>query len=105
MYQASPITNPVNVNNVIKSRGGSTYKVVKADENGFTVQRSTGSFERVPNSTVLRALAKLEAGQELSFQQSSSNGGISYTIAIEAGVIAALKPLVKKNARSFALRA
>lgn len=105
MYQASKATNPVNVNDVITSRGGSTYKVVKADTNGFTVQRNTGSFERVPNSTVLRALAKLEAGQELQFQRSSTDGGISYTIAIEAGVIAALTPLVRKNARTFSLRA
>jgi hypothetical protein len=105
MYQASTATNPVNVRDIITSRGGSTYKVVKADTNGFTVQRSTGSFERVPNSTVQRALATLESGQELKFQHSSTDGGISYTIAIEAGVIAALTPLVKRNARTFSLRA
>ena len=76
---------------VFQSRTGSRYKVTAVKDTKFSIQSLTG---RVPvtitKKAVENAQSRLEAGEELRFQKNRSGGGISYTVAIEAGVVFAL---------------
>ena len=96
MYRASKNTNPVVRGMTITSRGGSTYKVVATSAKGFTIKRSSsGKTVKISGKCIEKTLARLERGEEIKFQCSGNNGGISYTVAIEAGVAGALEPLIK----------
>jgi len=79
------------------SRTGAEYKVISWDDRGgFVAERvSTGKTVKVSGALIDRITDGLRAGQTYAFQKSGVNGGISYTVAIEAGVIFALGTLVE----------
>ena len=83
----------INPGDTFKSRKGAEYVVVSVDAKGFTAERpSTGSQVIITFSKCKKDLARLEAGEgPLAFQANPSKGGISYTVAIEAGVAWALQ--------------
>ena len=102
MYKASDKTAQISVGLVIESRGGSRYTVcevwTEGRARGFSIVReSSGKVVRISDRKVQATLARLEAGELLAFQASPRNGGISYTVAEEAGVVAALAPLVETD--------
>lgn len=105
MYRASKTTKPVKKGMTITSRGGSTYKVVSTSPKGFTIKRSSsGKTVKISGKLVSRTLERLEKGEALKFQCSGNNGGISYTVAIEAGVIGALENIVKVDSKKRVYR-
>tara|TARA_A100001515_G_scaffold43865_1_gene34527 strand:- start:430 stop:741 length:312 start_codon:yes stop_codon:yes gene_type:complete len=80
---------------VFQSRTGSRYKVTAVKDTKFSIQSLTGRAPvTITKKRVDDALSRLKAGEELAFQKNRPQGGISYTVAIEAGVVFALGEMV-----------
>mgnify|MGYP003658069670 CR=1 FL=1 len=81
----------LNTGDTINNKKGKPYATVgEINGTGFWVVKSNGKTQRVSYQMVTRVERALIAGKRLKFQ---SNGpeGISYTLAIEAGVLHALR--------------
>ena len=65
------IIKKLETSSTLKSRTGTEYKIKSFDAKGFT-----------------------RAGEALKFQRNKSQGGISYTVAEEAGVVWALEEII-----------
>jgi len=86
--------NHVRKGRVFHSRTGRKYKVQEVNETGFTISReSGGTNQRITWTMVNKSLKRLE-DNPLRYQANASQGGISYTVAVETGVLFALKDLV-----------
>ena len=73
------------------SRGGASYSVVTIVKTGFVIRRSsTGKEVKISSRMVNRCRSVLLDGGTFAYQKNGSQGGISYTVAIEAGVVYAL---------------
>ena len=95
---------PVSVGDVFESRTGRRYSVSEVrSDGGFTVTRDGGKPVRISARMVARTLARLEAGESFAYQRNATQGGISYTVAIEAGVVYALRDRLQRDdsARRF----
>ena len=70
------------------SRGGTRYRVVSLDgKGGFTVERpEIGSL-----------LDRIAKGESFAYQKNANQGGISYTVAVEAGAVHALRHLLDRD--------
>ena len=82
-----------------KSRGGAEYTVTEIHDNGgFTIERvSTGKAVRISGRIIGTVLARIGDGESLAYQANASKGGISYTVAIEAGVVYAMLDLLTRD--------
>ena len=76
--QHSPIANGDRVQNQVLQREG-----VHALQNDINLRRRVEDTEK-----------RLRAGEALKFQRNKSQGGISYTVAEEAGVVWALEEII-----------
>ena len=97
-------TPRVSIGDTFTSRTGSRYTVTEVrPDGGFTISRDGGKPARVSGRMVARTLARLEAGERLAFQKNAPQGGISYTVAIESGVVYALRHHITRDdaARCF----
>ena len=110
-YQPHPDSTIIELGDVFVSRGGSTYTVTEIRTEGrgkgITIKRnSSGKEVRISDKMVQTTLSRLENGEEIQFQKNQKNGGISYTVAIEAGVIGCIEKLVEVDlkARVYRLR-
>lgn len=74
------------------------YQVETVDPRGFTMRRASGRTVRVTRRMVEDTAARLLAGERLKRHANRGDGGITYTTAIEAGVIAALAGLARAGA-------
>jgi len=82
----------------IFNKSGKAYATVgKVNGTGFWVLKSNGKEQRVSFRLVESVLSRLNEGQALKFQKNGPEG-ISYTLAIEAGVLHCLRDVVKINA-------
>ena len=89
---------------VFQSRTGSQYHIKEVMKSGFLVQSLTGKKPvKISMQAIKKTIDRLQAGEELVFQKNTSNGGISYTVAIEAGVVFACQNhlIVDKKSRVF----
>ncbi len=85
----------VKVGRVFHSRTGRKYKVQEVDEKGFVISReSGGTDQRITWAMCNKTWQRLQSAEVLKYQQNASKGGISYTVAVETGVLFALKDLV-----------
>jgi hypothetical protein len=75
-----------------QSRTGSEYRIVALDrKGGFTAERiKTRKTVKISSSLLRRVSARAAAGETFAYQRNSPQGGISYTVAVEAGVVYAL---------------
>ena len=81
---------------VFHSRTGRKYKVQERDEKGFTISRESGGKpQRITWDMCAKVALRLNDGP-LKYQANASKGGISYTVAIEIGVLFALKGTYRK---------
>lgn len=72
-------------NKIGKTFKDGTYKLVEVHDKGIVLERvATGKQVRVSRSLIERTHATLTSGEELAFRE------ISYTVAIEYGVLLAL---------------
>ena len=99
-YQASKDSITISIGDTITSRGGSTYKVTairtEGRGKGLTITRaSSGKEVRISDRMVQNTLSRINKGEEIKFQKNQTQGGISFTVAIEAGVIGCLYNLVE----------
>lgn len=97
MYQYDNHTAAIMVGARFSSRSGkATYTVTDTTDNGFTARRDgSGKLVKITGRAIGKALTSLRSGVVLRYQANATKGGISYTSAIEAGVVAALGPAVK----------
>ncbi len=86
------------------SRGGAEYTVTailpkgRARYHGFTIERaSTGKTVRISGKLLESLIARIGAGESFAYQANGKNGGISYTVAIEAGAVYALRNLLTRD--------
>ena len=82
---------------VLCKRGKPYATVTRVNGSGFWLAKlSTGKEQRISYRKVATTRAALMAGKALKFQ---SNGpdGISYTIAVEAGVLHCLRDITQIN--------
>lgn len=80
----------------VTSRSGRAYAVTGHDATAIVLTRpDTGSTVRVTRSLVERTAARLEAGEVIPRRR------ISYTVAIEEGVVAALADLLEVTAEGY----
>lgn len=71
------------------------YRVLARDRTGLTVERpKTGSTSRLTRVMVSRAYERLLNGQSLKARANGKQGGISYTVSVEAAAVLVLKNLV-----------
>jgi hypothetical protein len=89
--------NPVNVGDTFTSRTGAKYTVTETRPNGFTITRTSGKTVRISARKVQQTAARLQAGERLAFQRNPKDGGISYTVAVEAGVVYALRDMLTRD--------
>ena len=76
---------------VIKSRTGREYIFESADEKGFCLRRpGKDSTQRITAKKILRSLKELNARGYARFQRSPRDGGFSYTVTEEIGIVWAL---------------
>jgi len=99
-YQASKDSITISIGDTITSRGGSTYTVTairtEGRGKGLTITRaSSGKEVRISDRMVQNTLSRINKGEEIKFQKNQTQGGISFTVAIEAGVIGCLYNLVE----------
>lgn len=81
-----------------ESRTGAVYTVKSVDPRGFIIIRnSSGKDVRISSKLIESTRDKIEAGQSLNFQANGPKGGISYTVAIEAGVVHALRDIIRAD--------
>lgn len=85
------------------SRTGSDYRIVSIDKKGgFTAERiKTGKTVKISSSLLRKVAARADAGETFAFQRNAPQGGISYTVAIEAGVVHALGLIADTSARCY----
>ena len=84
-----------------KSRTGKEYTITEVLSTGFKIGNA-----KISNAMIKRIRAGLLSGKEYGFQRNGSNGGISYTVAIESGVAWALQDVMVPDTerRVFTLR-
>lgn len=92
-------SSPIVVGATFTSRGGASYTVTEdRGPKGFTIARaSTGKAVRISGRMVASTIARAEAGESFAYQSSRPNGGISYTVAVEAGVVYALRDVLVQD--------
>jgi len=100
--------NPYNLNtgDIVKNKNGNDYATVgRINGTGYWVVKSNGKEQRVSYKMVESVKSRLESGQALKFQANGPEG-ISYTLAIEAGVLHCLRDIVQINTadRTFTLK-
>ncbi len=88
---------PVNVGDTFTSRTGAEYTVTETRDNGFTVTRTSGKEVRISARKVQQTAARLRGGERLAYQKNPKDGGISYTVAVEAGVVYALRHMLTRD--------
>ena len=94
----------ININTEITSRHGKLIGIVTAtDDKSFTFTRPTGKTIRITASKIKKTLLRLQQGETLRYQANPGDGGISYTVAIERGVIAGLGDQVKATDKGYVL--
>tara|TARA_R100001443_G_scaffold16436_2_gene26481 strand:+ start:321 stop:644 length:324 start_codon:yes stop_codon:yes gene_type:complete len=75
------------------------YTVTSHDSKGFVMTRNaSGKTVRITKSKTVKVFARLATGERLPKQ---SNAGISYTVAIEAGIVAALGNAIALDGREW----
>ena len=81
------------------SRTGSKYTVVGLHTcGGFTIKRaSSGKTVRISGRMLGRTLVRINKGESFAYQANATKGGISYTVAIEAGVVFAMGDLLTRD--------
>jgi hypothetical protein len=97
----------VAVGDTFHSRTGRQYTVTEVrSDGGFSIARDGGKPARISGRMVARTLARLEAGERFAYQKNATQGGISYTVAIESGVVYALRNHLTRDdaARCFIRR-
>ena len=89
----------ITIGDTFNSRGGAAYTVTSVDDRGgFTITRqSTGKAVKISGAAVAKVLARAIAGEAFAYQQNTTKGGISYTVAIEAGVVYALRDTLTRD--------
>ena len=88
----------------ITSRKGKHQGVVsKIESRCFVITRPSGKTVKITNSKVVSTFKRLVDGETLAFQKNPGQGGISYTVIIERGVIAALGANVKETPKGYKL--
>tara|TARA_R100000329_G_scaffold8204_1_gene9599 strand:- start:19 stop:345 length:327 start_codon:yes stop_codon:yes gene_type:complete len=89
----------IKIGDIFTSRGGASFTVTEdRGAKGFTITRnSTGKTVRISGSMIAKTLARAQAGECFAYQANSKQGGISYTVAIEAGVAYALRDVLKRD--------
>jgi len=94
----------IDINTEITSRHGKLIGVVtRSDSKGFIFIRPTGKTIRITASKIKKTLLRLQQGETLRYQANPGDGGISYTVAIERGVIAGLGDQVKATPGGYVL--
>jgi hypothetical protein len=90
---------------VIKSRTGKVQgTVIKIDSKRFIIERVNSlKLQSITFSMVNKTLARLKRGETLGYQKNPGQGGISYTVLVERGVIAALGHRVKETPKGYKL--
>ena len=92
--------NPYNLTtgDIVSNKNGRDYATVgRIHGTGYWIIKSNGKEQRVSFKMVESVKSRLESGQTLQFQQNGPKG-ISYTLAIEAGVLHCLRDIVQVNA-------
>jgi len=86
---------------VFVSRTGRQYTITEVLSTGFKIGNA-----KVSKRLIERVRAQLIKGTEFHFQKNGPAGGISYTVAIEAGVAWALQDIMVPDTarRVFTLR-
>jgi len=83
------------ISTVAKSRTGTEYLIKSFDQKGFTLSRRTSSSTvRITRRRLEDTIRRLQEGEQLKFQRNKKQGGISYTVAEEAGVVWALSSII-----------
>ena len=94
----------IDINTEITSRHGKLIGVVtRADSKGFIFTRPTGKTVKITAGKIKKTLLRLQQGETLRYQANPGDGGISYTVAIERGVIAGLGDQVKATPKGYVL--
>ena len=95
--------SPVRIGATYASRTGAEYRIVALDSRGgFTAERlSTGKTVKISGAMLRKTAARAAAGETFAFQRNAPQGGISYTVAIEAGVVHALGLTADTSARCY----
>lgn len=85
------------------SRTGSEYRIVALDKKGgFTAERiATGKTVKISSSLLRKVSARADAGEVFTYQRNAPQGGISYTVAVEAGVVYALGLVADDATRTY----
>ena len=86
-----------------QSRTGSEYRIVSIDKKGgFTAVRiKTGKTVKISASLLRKVSARADAGETFAYQRNAPQGGISYTVAVEAGAVYALGLIADDAARTY----
>lgn len=81
------------------SRGGAAYTVTEdRGDKGFTITRdSTGRAVRISGRMIASTIDRAQAGESFAYQANATQGGISYTVAVEAGVVYALRDTLTRD--------
>jgi hypothetical protein len=80
----------------VTSRTGRTYEVAEHAKTAIVLSRpDSGSTVRVTRSLIERTAERLEAGEVIPRRR------ISYTVAIEEGVVAALADIIEVTAEGY----
>ena len=89
----------INPGDTYQSRGGSGYTVQSVrPDGGFIARRdSTGKCVTVSGRMIARTRTAALNGATFAYQKNGAQGGISYTVAIEAGVVYALRDLLTQD--------
>ena len=84
-------TTTISTGTVITSRKGKYQGTVsKVTLRGFVITRPSGKTVTITNRKIVDTFKRLVDGEILAYQRNPGDGGISYTVIIERGVIAAL---------------
>tara|TARA_R110000824_G_scaffold39711_11_gene119828 strand:+ start:8751 stop:9086 length:336 start_codon:yes stop_codon:yes gene_type:complete len=89
----------IGLGDTFASRTGKKYTVTDIrDDGGFTITRaSTDKAVRISGRMLGRMLTRIGDGESFAYQANATKGGISYTVAIEAGVVYALRDLLTQD--------
>jgi len=94
----------IKINTEITSRHGKSIGVVtQSNGKSFTFTRATGKTVKITASKIKSTLQRLQQGETLLYQRNPGEGGISYTVAIERGVIAGLGDQVFDTGEGYIL--
>lgn len=83
-----------------RSRTGAAYVVVSVDPKGFVIGRTSGKTCRISLALINKVRSRVMAGEALHPQASARGGGISYTVAVTAGVAYALQGVMRYDAET-----